>query len=543
MKIKSLNYNKKYGKTPLFLTVLFCALFLTGYSEKKLDSAGIFLDSAMQSTSIDKQISLAKKALMHSLEESDTLIVGDIYNLLGTIYQEVGIIDKSLQMYMEARELYKKNNNRNGTSNVLNNLGVIYGNRGDYELALEHFKGAIKIKQQLSNFDQETDGVQSYLGGSFNNIGLIYELIGQNDSALYYFNKSLQIRKSINDYVGIADSYSNIGIMYLNSNNNALSEQYLLKSFIIADSVGNNRLYRNAAANLSEFYFLQGDINNAEKYIDYCYERDSSDIAIDIMISIFDFKSKISFSRNDYKKAYLYQKRYMELKDSLINEETESHIAQLQIAHEVQQKEERIVILKKEKQIEIKQNKLKSRVLFILFIFLSITAAIAFVFFRQKRKLTFSNKELVKRNLEIISVDRNKKERIDNTPTKYASSALSDEKKQQTISNLKQILEEKELYLKKDLTIELTAAKLKISRTYLSQIVNETFNSNFTTFINNYRINHAVQLISDPANSKYSIAGIAELSGFHSISSFNTLFKQKTGLTPSAFRKIAIIND
>ena len=542
MKKKLLKHKNKYVRTRLFLTVLLCALFLTGYSEEKVDSAGILLDSAIQSKSIEKQISLAEKALMHSMEKRDTLIVGDIYNFLGTAYKEVGIIDKSLSLYMKALEFYKKTNNRDGASNVLNNLGVIYGIRGQYELALEHFKEAIKIKQQLSNFDQEADKLQSYLSGSFNNIGLIHDLIGQNDSALYYFNKSLQIRKSIKDYEGIADSYSNIGIVYLSMNEITLSEQYLLKSFEINDSIGSIGFYENSAYNLSEFYYLQGDISNAEKYLNYCYEREKSFGSKDLLSSIFELRSKISLSKNDYKNAYLFQKRYMALKDSLINEETESHIAQLQIAHEVQQKEERIIILKKEKQIEIEQNKFKSRVLLILYVFLFITAAIAFVFFRQKKKLTFSNKELVKRNLEIISIDKAKKENIDNT-TKYASSALSDEKKQQTIFKLKQVLEEKELYLKKDLTIELTAAELKISRTYLSQIVNETYNSNFTTFVNNYRINHAIQLISDPTNTKYSIAGIAELSGFHSISSFNTLFKQKTGLTPSAFRKIAIVNN
>jgi len=541
--IKKLKQKKSYGRKITLLTIIFYSVVLMAYCEIQTDSARLFLDQAEQSLSIEDQIFLSKKALLHGKHNNDSLIVGDIYNFLGTAYQEIGIIDKSLSFYIDALELYKETNNLDGASNVLNNLGVIYGSRGQYEIALEHFKEAIKIKKQLNSPAQETDKELMYLSGSFNNIGLIHDLIDQKDSALYYFNKSLQIRKRLNDYTGISDSYSNIGITYLSLKENTLAERYLMMSFQIADSIDDVSLNVNAAYNLAEFYFLQGDNTNAEKYLNRCYERASLFGARDLMMSIFDLRSEISLSKNNYKDAYLFQKKYIALKDSLINEETESQIAQLQIAHEVQQKEERIILLKKEKQNEIQQNEFKSIMLLILYIFLFITAAIAFVFFRQKKKLAFSNKELVKRNLEIISIDKKQKDNPINATKKYASSALSEEKKQQTISNLKQIIEEEELFLKKELTIELAAEKLEISRTYLSQIVNETFNTNFTTFINHYRINHAIQLISDPTNSIYSIAGIAELSGFHSISSFNTLFKQKTGLTPSAFRKIATENN
>ena len=89
------------------------------------------------------------------------------------------------------------------------------------------------------------------------------------------------------------------------------------------------------------------------------------------------------------------------------------------------------------------------------------------------------------------------------------------------------------------MTIETTASALSISRTYLSQIVNEAFDMNFTAYINKRRINHSIQMLSDAINNKYSIAGIAEISGFNSISSFNTFFKKHTGLTPSTFRELA----
>ncbi len=536
---KTFSKIKYCSKKRIFFTIIFNLLIIHVHSEVQIDSTKIYLDSAKQSISIESQIILSKKALLYGIYKNDTLIIADIYNFLGTAYKEIGIIDKSTSFYIKALQLYKKTNKLDGTSNILNNLGVIYGSRGQYKKALKHFKEALKIKRQLVKTTQEPDKILLYLSGSFNNIGLIHDLMAQYDSALYYYNKSLQIRKNSNDYIGISDSYSNIGITYLNMEENTLSEKYLIMSYHIADSISDVGLYVNAAYNLSEFYFLQGNITKSKRYLNNCLKKVSLFGAKDLLMSVFDLKSQISIIDKDYKNAYLFQKKYMALKDSIINEKTESRIVQLQIAHEVQRKEERINLLEKEKEIEIQHNEFKSTLLLILYIFLFIVIVIAIVFYRQKKRLSFSNKELVKRNLEIINIDEKTDENSIISTKKYASSSLSDEKKKQTILILKQLIEDEKLYLKKDLSIELVATKLNISRTYLSQIVNETFNINFTSFINTYRINYAVKLISDSINNKYSIAGIAEISGFHSISSFNTLFKQKTGLTPSAFRKIA----
>jgi len=537
---KVFKHKRIIGKKNIFLAIFLFVIFLNGYSEIKLDSAKILLDSAISSTSIENQITLSQKSLLYCKNKSDdTLIIGDIYNFMATAYRQLGIIDKSLSLYMKSLDLYQKTNNRDGSSNVINNLGVIYGSRGQYELALEHFKAAIKIKQQLLNSVKDSDKIMIYLSGSFNNIGLIHDLIGQNDSALYYFNKSLQIRINLKDYKGIADLYSNIGILYLNMNENTISEHYLLKSFIVADSIADIEIYENSAYNLSEFYFLQGNISNAEKYINYCCERSNMLESSDLRISIFNLKSKICLSKKDYKNAYLFQEKYMILKDSLVNKETESHIAQLQISYEVQKKEERIEFLKKENIAEIEQNIFKSKMLLVLYTFLLITLVIAIIIFLQKKKLTFSNKELVKRNLEILSIDINTVNKPVKLEKKYSSSSLSDDKKQKILSELDNLINNEKFFLKTDLTIDVLSNKLSISRTYLSQIVNETFESSFTVYINKQRLNYSMKLLTDPSNDKYSVAGIAEMSGFKSISSFNTLFKQKTGITPSVFRKMA----
>ena len=528
-----------YNRKRVLLILSFYLMTLMAHSETKIDSARFFFDQAKHSLTKEKQILLSKKALSYSSIKQDTFLIADIYNSLGTAYNEIGIIDKSLFFFIEALNLYKALKNREGTSNILNNLGVIYGERGQYKVALKYFKEALYIKQELIIPAQKSDKTLMYLSGSFNNIGLIHDLMAQYDSALYYFDKSLRIRKVLKENISIADSYSNLGVTYLNMGENLLSEKYLIMSYQIADSIGNIELYANTSYNLSEFYYLSDDIINAKKYVNKCLLIVSIFESKDLLMSVFELKAKISLSMKDYKTAHLYQKRYMALKDSLISIEMESRIAQLQVKYEVQRKEERIDLLEKEKQIEIQRSEFKSILLLILYIFLFTTIVVAFVVHRQKKKLSFSNKELVKRNLEILSIDIKSGNNYTNSENKYASSSLTDDKKQKILSELDNLINNDKIFMETNLNIEFLSNKLSISRTYLSQIVNETFNSNFTVYINKQRINYSMQLLSDPANDKYSVAGIARISGFNSISSFNTLFKLKAGITPSKFRKIA----
>jgi AraC-like DNA-binding protein/Tfp pilus assembly protein PilF len=506
------------------------------------DSARINLQYAKECPSISGQISFAKKALQYAIQTKDTVLIGDSYNFLGTAYQRIGNIEEGITYHLMAYDIFKMSKDKNGLSNSLNNLGIIHAKTGQFEEALNYFKEAMGIKQQLQNVSPESQEHLKYLSGSYNNIGLIHDYLAQFDSALYYFDQSLQIKKQLFDYPGIADSYSNIGITYLNMEEHGLAGKYLLKAYQVADSINDLGPFVNTTYNLAEFYFLAGDYPRAEKFINQCFEKVEIFGSRDLMMNVFYLLSKISFEKKDYKNGYLYLERFIGLKDSLINEETESRIAQLQIAHEVQRKDERIDLLEKEKQIEIQGNEFKSTLLLILYIFLFFTIVVAFVFFHQKKKLASANKELVKRNLELLSNDKNSANDRKISEIKYASSSLSDDKKQKILSEFYDLINKEKIFLKSDLTIDVAAEMLSISRTYLSQIVNETFDSNFTVYINKQRINYSMQLLSDTANDKYSIAGIAEMSGFNSISSFNTLFKQKTGLTPSTFRKAASNN-
>ena len=111
------------------------------------------------------------------------------------------------------------------------------------------------------------------------------------------------------------------------------------------------------------------------------------------------------------------------------------------------------------------------------------------------------------------------------------------EKTEDYYHNLLKAIEEKELFRDPNLNMALLAKEVGLSKGYLSQIINQKEEKNFFNLINSYRIEDVKQKMKDPNFSHYSILGIALEAGFKSKSTFNSVFKKMTGMTPTQFKK------
>ena len=110
------------------------------------------------------------------------------------------------------------------------------------------------------------------------------------------------------------------------------------------------------------------------------------------------------------------------------------------------------------------------------------------------------------------------------------------------IKNLENIQSNDKVIFQASLTLSKLAKELNTNRSYLSEAINIGFNSTFSNWINQLRIEKACELLADPENDKFSLEAIAKMVGFSSISSFNTNFKRITGLTPSYYKNHRLSN-
>ncbi|TZF81538.1 AraC family transcriptional regulator [Pedobacter sp. BS3] len=103
------------------------------------------------------------------------------------------------------------------------------------------------------------------------------------------------------------------------------------------------------------------------------------------------------------------------------------------------------------------------------------------------------------------------------------------------IIKLEEKLEKHQLYRQKGLTIYMLATQLNVSTRNLSYLLNQHYKLRFNDFINIYRIRYVKQKIKEGFLSNLTIEALAEDAGFSSRSTFYTVFKRKTGMSPAEY--------
>lgn len=93
-------------------------------------------------------------------------------------------------------------------------------------------------------------------------------------------------------------------------------------------------------------------------------------------------------------------------------------------------------------------------------------------------------------------------------------------------------------FAKKHYTLNTLAKELNTNSTYLSKVINATKKMNFSNYLNNLKIDYAIdKLTNDKKIRVYTIKAIAEEVGFNNAQSFSVAFHKKTGIYPSYFIK------
>jgi len=113
-----------------------------------------------------------------------------------------------------------------------------------------------------------------------------------------------------------------------------------------------------------------------------------------------------------------------------------------------------------------------------------------------------------------------------------------------TVSEAKVLIErliahmsEERPYLNPELTLAELSAQVNLAKHELTELLNVNIGKNFFTFVNEFRLKAVVRRLANPDYDKLTIMAIANDCGFNSKSTFNSLFKQEFGSTPSDYKK------
>jgi AraC-like DNA-binding protein len=343
---------------------------------------------------------------------------------------------------------------------------------------------------------------------TLSNLGNVLFAEKEYHRALEDLFESLSLIESLDDKYSLVISLGAISDVYLKLKNFDKAHLYLDRALSIAKEINANELIKDAYKGLYLIYKETGKHETALKY----------------------------------------QTLYYQLHDSIYSQKSKSKIAELQNKYIFEKKEQEIKLLEAERKmndIQLRNSRILSFVLIV-----GITVSLFFlglVYFQMNRKKQ-ANIELVRKNKEIVKseeytrklqTDLKKEEHLykENLNEKYATSTLSEKQKENLELLITSTMENEKLYLNDSFTIEILSKHLDVSRTYISQVINEKFNMNFNKFINEFRVKEARRMLSGEESKKLTIETIASSVGFGCKSSFNTAFKKYTGVTPSFYMR------
>ncbi|RSC92512.1 AraC family transcriptional regulator [Tenacibaculum singaporense] len=392
---------------------------------------------------------------------------------LGNIYNNVELYEKSIETMEKALKQATYMKNPN-----LIKMAALNGLSTSYS-ALNKEKKSLLYAQQVKKIGEET-GNESIILTSLNHISSSYYKLGEYEKSIEIANRARKYKAFEKNTRVKAWILVNLGVANLKLEFYNKAEGYLKQALSIASEKNIEEIEMICYKNLAITY---QKLNKTTAYLNAEKQHN---------------KSRISFLKNQ-KKA--------------ITEELKA---------EIKAKEE--TVLAKEDTEALFSEQQKTTLWFSVFCVIGL-GGLFWIYIKKNEE-----KSVTKETNEIT-------EKIKETPEKYKNSSLSKEDRVSYQQKILKAIEEEKIYLNHDLTQANFAKKLSLSSHHLSEVFSFEFDKNFYQLINSYRIKEAKKILELPTNKDYKIIAVAYDAGFKSKTTFNRVFKEQTGYTPTEYRK------
>ena len=355
-------------------------LYGIGYTHQRRNNYQEALDYLHQNIDLSKKFS----------EEIDQAQTARVYTQISAIYQVLGDYKKAFDNQMQSLLICEKNNNLEGIANGQYNLGSIFFYQNQFERARGHYEKAKVICDEL----QDQRLIYSCLAA----LGSVNEKLGESEKSLEYNKNSLQLAIELNYKTGIAYAKGNIAVNYRKLNNFAKAEKYLIEAITAKTELEDRNGAIGSKIDLSNLYLAWNKPKDAVVVLDEALELAKMVESKSRQSDIYKTLSTVYEELDNSSLALAYTKKYVALKDSLLNEKTLEEMGQSQRRYELEKKEHDIEMQKKEN--ELLEQKVMNQSLQ-KYVFGLITIAFLMFIWWYKAKLRYQN------NVNRILEDKN----------------------------------------------------------------------------------------------------------------------------------------
>ncbi|MFC6269779.1 helix-turn-helix domain-containing protein [Frigoriflavimonas asaccharolytica] len=529
----------------LFILLAFNFINSQAISEGKLQRD---LEGIKTEKNVDEKKIIALKNIYEKAKSNNYSIMFSTASELARLYTNLGKNKEVIEITTDVEKYINSKTPEEDLSKIYRMRGLAYGQLGFLEESYQSFQISKKHTKNIRDKD-----LQHYLSS------LLYENFTsyfdrskkQSDSIKFYLTKSLEEAELISDksksvsnllkYDMITSLQNNLGIYYMfidDPKDPTKAEKYFKKALQNSaqkEILPYNKL--NLYMTVSNYYL---EIKNYDLAIEYgknALDLEKNNSSPYNRENIYEIISEAYLAKNNSREAKRYTELFKNLKDSI-------RIAEKHSVDKISSQ----IVKKTETDITEKQKTSTGYILIIAIICTLFISLTVWYYWKRKNKIEqkrfkaiikrLINKTADKTSTSKVSTKENDIVQVSKKENGAAANASLNKSNDvaELLEAKLQKFEDREDYLKKDMSITWLANNFKSNPKYVSEAIRELKKSNFSTYINQLRIQYIIdKLYNEPFYMEYKISYLAEDCGFSHSQVFVIAFKKETGLTPSSF--------
>lgn len=437
--------------------------------------------------------------------------LGWLYYFKGQGENEAGDYKSASSSYLESFKRFDESKNLEGVSYAKTGLGDIQRNLGDIKKSKEYYLEAIASAKQSKEILAEINALSL--------CGISYSISKDYKSAISYFNEALFLSKKEKDTYNMARCLNNLGNAYVRMGDHSEAIKANKESLVLCLT---SQMDYGAIAN---YLNLARSHNALKKYDQALLYLEKGELFLNgknfpaERSEILKGYANTYEGLQNYKMALQYYKDYDELRKTLVSEQTQRMVKELQIKYESELKDQKIENATFDLNLKKSQN--RNLLLGLGLAILIIIFTIFFLNFRHKKL-----KELYEKNIESL-----------NAYSFIRKAADVGDPLRGIFDKVLVLLEEEKIYQKTTLSLTELAELVGSNEKYVSSAISKYTDSNYSNFINLYRINEAKRLIHEGLDIQ--INDVMVNCGFNSRTPFYNAFTKFTGMSPKQFKDLS----
>ena len=442
----------------------------------------------------------------------------NIFFLKGILLLGYQRFEEAQVFFLQSYDYYSRVNDYKGMSLVNLNLGNLMSYIDSEDDSDLYYKKALKYAQ--------LSGKSSLEFTALINLGVFFKDNNQLDSAEVCFKSIINhelVKRSSDKSSTYLPALLNLSNIYFTRGNYELAQAGYDEVISVSKE---KKLYQGliyGTHNKGDVYYALGNYNQALKYyntaIALCYEHNLTFLLIDL----FESKERAHLKSGNIEKAYEISKELQLLQDSFLNIEKQKVIREMELKYEANLKEvENKNLIDK---LDARERELTVRNLLLIVISISLTIFVYLLHTKNKlnRGLNYAYK--------VLQSESREKSKSNNSATQIEKSEDA-----KVMMQIREFFEKSEPFLNPGIRVGDIAEKLKMNPREISLILKKNNFANFSSFVNEYRVERARQLFQNEEYKYLTVEAIGEMAGFGSKQSFYLVFETITGVKPGFYR-------